>query len=251
MRFRARIPKQGPALWATAGGAGVAAAALVLLIGALVARSGPPSPHHGSSGSTPSGSVAFGDPGAASSPNATSPPTTNPVVPAAGTTGGSSCSVSAGPDATAPVALRIPSIAVSTSVIRLGLNPDRTLQVPPLNYAGTHEVGWYQLGPAPGQMGAAIIVGHVDSTSGPAVFYRLGSLTAGDTVQVIAANCETSTFVITTVAVYSKANFPTERVYGPTSDAELRLITCGGAFDAATGHYLSNIVAYATTVHVA
>lgn len=250
MRFRRYLPRRRLALLAGAAGAGIAAAAIVVLIAALVAGNGPPAPHRGGSPSAPSGSVAFGDAPATVAPA----PAAATTVPGAGTaadSGGSGCSVTAGPDATNPVALRIPAIGVSTSVIGLGLNADHTLQVPPLTYAGTHEAGWYRLGPAPGDVGAAIIVGHVDSTSGPAVFYRLGSLAPGDTVQVIAANCETSVFDITSVEEYSKSNFPTERVYGTTSDPELRLITCGGVFDPATGHYLSNIVAYAKTVHVA
>jgi sortase (surface protein transpeptidase) len=140
---------------------------------------------------------------------------------------------------------------VSSPVIGLGLNADKTLEVPPLTYAGTHETGWYKLGPAPGQIGAAVIVGHVDSTSGPAVFSQLAKLKPGSAVEVIAVNCQTSTFVVTSVEEYPKSAFPTQKIYGPTSDAELRLITCGGSFDPATGHYSSNIVAYARTVSTA
>jgi len=146
----------------------------------------------------------------------------------------------------APVALKIPAIGVSTSVVNVGLNPDRTLQVPPLDYTGTHEAAWYDLGPPPGRVGASVIVGHVDSSTGPAVFYRLGSLSPGSTIEVTAANCQKVNFVVTSVKEYPKAQFPSQKVYGPVSDAELRLVTCGGAFDPSTGHYLSNIVAYAT-----
>jgi len=146
----------------------------------------------------------------------------------------------------APVGLKIPALGVSTNVVNVGLNRDRTLQVPPLDYAGTHEAAWYDLGPPPGRVGAAVIVGHVDSSTGPAVFYRLGSLSPGSMIQVTAANCQTVSFVVTSVKEYAKAQFPSQRVYGPVSDSELRLITCGGAFDPSTGHYLSNIVAYAT-----
>jgi len=123
--------------------------------------------------------------------------------------------------------------------------------VPPLSYTGTHEAGWYKLGPAPGQEGAAVIVGHVDSSSGPAVFYRLATLKPGSTIQVIASNCQTASFVVTSIEQYPKNRFPTQQVYGPTSGPELRLITCGGVLDPATGHYLSNIVVYAKTVTVA
>lgn len=159
---------------------------------------------------------------------------------------GPSCSPTPGAGAPTPVALKIPAIGVSTKVVDVGLDRDRTLQVPPLTYAGTHEVAWYDLGPPPGRVGAAVIVGHVDSTTGPAVFYRLRSLAPGSMIQVTAANCQTVSFVVTSVKEYPKAQFPSQRIYGPVSDAELRLITCGGTFDTSTGHYLSNIVAYAT-----
>ncbi|MGI8492862.1 MAG: class F sortase, partial [Acidimicrobiales bacterium] len=148
--------------------------------------------------------------------------------------------------AVAPVALRVPAIGVSTNVVRVGLNPDRTLQVPPLTYAGTHEAAWYDLGPAPGQPGAAVIVGHVDSTTGPAVFYRLPTLRPGDGVEVTEADCATVRFLVTSVEQYPKNAFPSQRVYGATAGPELRLVTCGGTFDRATGHYLSNIVVYAS-----
>ena len=105
--------------------------------------------------------------------------------------------------------------------------------------------GWYDLGPAPGQVGSAIIVGHVDSRQAPGVFYDLGSLAPGDLVEVTLANGETVHFTVTSVQEYPKAHFPASEVYGPEPYQALRLITCGDAFDEATGHYLSNIVAYA------
>ena len=91
-------------------------------------------------------------------------------------------------------------------------------------------------------------MGHIDSTSGPGVFYRLTELRSGDDVFVKRADGTTAEFRVTSIQTYLKDQFPTEKVYGPTPDAELRLITCGGAFDPATGHYLSNIVVYATEV---
>lgn len=244
--FRAPQLDRRARRWVAAAGAAVAATAIVVLFAVVVSGGGPPSPKHRSA-SAPAALNSLPSPGSTAAPS----PTSVPADPFPPSVAGTSCSASAGPGATAPVGLRIPAIGVSTSVIGLGLNADHTLQVPPLNYAGTHEAGWYKLGPAPGQVGSAVIVGHVDSTSGPAVFFRLGSLTPGDMVQVIAANCETSTFVITSVEQYSKNSFPTQLIYGPTSDPELRLITCGGVFDSATGHYLSNIVAYAKTATTA
>jgi LPXTG-site transpeptidase (sortase) family protein len=108
--------------------------------------------------------------------------------------------------------------------------------------------GWYTGSPRPGSIGSAIIVGHIDTTKGPAVFYRLNTLTSGDKIYVKRADGTVVEFRVTSVQTYLKDHFPTEDVYGPVPDPELRLITCGGAFDSATRHYLSNIVVYATEV---
>lgn len=142
----------------------------------------------------------------------------------------------------APASLTIPLIGVTTKLITLGLTSDGSLQVP-----GTTSVaGWYTGSPRPGAIGSAIIVGHIDSVGGPGVFFRLSELRKGDQVYVRRADGTLVKFLVTTVQQYLKDQFPTRAVYGPTPDAELRLITCGGAFDDATGHYLSNIVVYAT-----
>ncbi len=142
----------------------------------------------------------------------------------------------------APVSLTIPLIGVSTKLITLGLQSDGSLQVP----STTSVAGWYTGSPRPGAVGSAIIIGHIDSVSGPGVFFRLGELRRGDQVYVRRADGTMVEFRVTSVQEYLKDKFPTEAVYGPTPDAELRLITCGGAFDYATKHYLSNIVVYAT-----
>ncbi|HYX80678.1 MAG TPA: class F sortase [Actinomycetota bacterium] len=140
-----------------------------------------------------------------------------------------------------PVQLSIPAIGVRTPLIRLGLEPNGTLQVP----TDFSVAGWYDLGPSPGEVGPAVIVGHVDSTAGPAVFYRLGQLTPGETVQVAREDGTEVPFRVYAVREFVKADFPTALVYGPTEGPELRLITCGGGFDSATGHYLDNIVVFA------
>jgi sortase (surface protein transpeptidase) len=145
-----------------------------------------------------------------------------------------------------PVSLTIPLIGVKTQLITLGLAAGGALQVPPLSSASV--AGWYTGSPRPGAVGSAIIVGHIDSVTGPAVFYRLSELRRGDDVYVKRADGTTAEFRVTSVQTYLKDHFPTQTVYGPTPDAEIRLITCGGAFDPATGHYLSNIVVYATEV---
>ena len=146
--------------------------------------------------------------------------------------------------AASPVSLTIPLIGVKTNLITLGLAQGGGMQVP----SSTTVAGWYTGSPRPGSIGSAIIVGHIDSESGPGVFYRLSELRRGDDVFVKRADGTTVEFRVTAIQTYLKDRFPTGQVYGPTPDAELRLITCGGAFDAATGHYLSNIVVYATQV---
>jgi len=141
-----------------------------------------------------------------------------------------------------PVGLRIPAIGVSTSLSTLGLNPDKTVEVP----TKYQEPGWYRLGPTPGQVGSAVILGHVDDKLGPAVFYRLRTLKAGDKVDVSLANGVIAHFVVKTVETYPKDTFPAQLVYTSHGYSALQLVTCGGTFNAATGHYESNIVAYTT-----
>ena len=145
----------------------------------------------------------------------------------------------------APVSLTIPQIGVSTRLITLGLTAQGTVQVP----STTTVAGWYEHGPRPGATGPAVILGHIDSYKGPGVFFRLAELRPGDTVEVHRSDGSVVSFRVTAVQSYPKDDFPTQSVYGATPDPELRLITCGGAFDSATGHYLSNIIAYATEAH--
>jgi sortase (surface protein transpeptidase) len=148
--------------------------------------------------------------------------------------------VVAEPDAP-PVRLSIPAIGVHTPLIRLALQPDDTLQVP----ADASVAGWYALGPRPGDPGASVIAGHVDSTQGSAIFYRLGELAPGRVVNVHLADGIEVRFRVYAVLEFLKAQFPTSVVYGPTRAPELRLITCGGPFDAQIGHYLDNVVVFA------
>ncbi len=143
-----------------------------------------------------------------------------------------------------PVALRIPAIGVAVSVSELGLNPDRTVQVP----TNFQQPGWFRLGPTPGQMGSAVILGHVDSYRGPAVFFRLRYLRAGDRVEVSLADGVVAHFVVNTVAMYPKVQFPAQRVYGSHGYSALQLVTCGGEFDPHARSYLSNVVVYTSLV---
>jgi sortase (surface protein transpeptidase) len=141
-----------------------------------------------------------------------------------------------------PVGLTIPSIGVRTGLVHLGLTPSGALQVP----ATTAVAGWYTGSARPGAIGAAVIAGHIDSVSGPGVFFRLRLLRPGERVYVRRSDGSLAVFEVTAVHSYLKTQFPTVAVYGPVPDAELRLITCGGTFDYATGHYLSNVIVYAT-----
>jgi sortase (surface protein transpeptidase) len=143
--------------------------------------------------------------------------------------------------AATPAHLEIPAIGVSTDLVSLGLEPDGTMQVP----TDFGKAGWYAGGPRPGESGPAVLVGHVDSTTGPAVFYRLGGLRAGDQVHVARADGSTVRFVIDHVDRFPKPAFPTALVFGPTQGPALRLITCGGAFDETRRSYVENLVAFA------
>jgi hypothetical protein len=144
----------------------------------------------------------------------------------------------------APVTLRIPAIGLTVPVSELGLNPDGTIQVP----TNFQEPGWYRLGPSPGQVGSAVIVGHVDSYQGPAVFFRLRSLQPGDLVEVTLADGVITHFAVRAVAMYTKTHFPTRLVYGSHGYSGLQLVTCGGVFDYQARRYLSNIVVYTNLV---
>jgi Sortase domain len=149
-----------------------------------------------------------------------------------------------------PVSVAIPAIGVDSRLLYVGLNPDGTIAVPPLNHPPlTDEAAWYKYSPTPGQLGPSIIEGHVDSLSGgPSVFFRLGALKPGDLVSITLADRRVAVFKITGVRLYLKSRFPTSTVYGSTGYAALRLITCGGSFDERSHHYSSNIVAFASLV---
>jgi sortase (surface protein transpeptidase) len=146
----------------------------------------------------------------------------------------------------APLRLVIPAIGVSTSVGKLGLQPDGEVMVP----TTIHTVGWYIDGPSPGQEGSAVILGHVDSYKGVGVFFNLKSLKAGDLITVTSSDAVVTRFSVTRVVEYSKSAFPDQLVYGPHGTRSLQLVTCGGIFDHATGHYESNIVVFSRLIGV-
>jgi len=140
-----------------------------------------------------------------------------------------------------PVRIVIPAIGVSAPVIPLNLNRNGTLQVP----KSFTQTGWFVGGPEPGENGPAVIVGHVDSKRGPAVFWRLRALRRGDQIRVLLKNKATVRFVVQSTRKVPKKRFPTNLVYGQTKGPSLRLITCDGRFDRATGHYVDNYVVFA------
>ncbi|MEV5704384.1 class F sortase [Actinoallomurus sp. NPDC052274] len=163
------------------------------------------------------------DPHAARSGAATSPPA-GPVLKAA-----------------VPLRVDVPRVGIHSRLIRLGLQHDGSLEVPPLSRAQL--AGWYEKGPSPGELGPAVLVGHVDTKKGPAVFFRLSSLRPGDRIEVTRADGKVATFSVDSVERVPKKHFPTQRVYGNLRFAGLRLITCGGDFD---GHsYKDNTIVYA------
>ena len=138
-----------------------------------------------------------------------------------------------------PVRLRIPAIEVDTRLVKLGLAPDKSIEVPEeLGVAG-----WWEGGPRPGQTGPAVIMGHV-SRNTPAVFSRLHTLQQGEEILVDRADGTTARFVVTGQGNYRKTAFPSDLVYYPTLEPELRLVTCGG-LDGATGEYTENLVVFA------
>ncbi|MEU3269295.1 class F sortase [Saccharomonospora sp. NPDC006951] len=144
----------------------------------------------------------------------------------------------------APEWVDVPGIGAHSSLVPLGLNPDRTVTVPPVDEP--MQAGWYQYSPTPGETGPAVILGHVDGGGEDGIFARLHELDAGDEIRVGRSDGSVARFVVERMAREPKSAFPSDEVYGDTEGPELRLITCGGVFDAAEGSYRDNIIAFAT-----
>lgn len=149
--------------------------------------------------------------------------------------------------ASAPLRLRIPRLSIDTTFVELGLQKNGEIEVP----AGYTEVGWYKLGPTPGAIGPAVVLGHVDSYKGPGVFFSLGQLKVGDPVYVDRADGTTAEFRVTSLERYDRDNFPTLDIYGPIPYAGLRLITCSGVYSHASHEYNRVLVIYAQLSGVA
>jgi sortase (surface protein transpeptidase) len=143
-----------------------------------------------------------------------------------------------------PVRLLIPAIGVNAVFVPLSRNHNGTVQVPRSFY----QVGWFKPGPEPGEAGAAVVLGHVDSKSGPAVFYRLRALRRGDVITIIVRTGSKIRFVVTGMEAVPKHHFPTRLIYRHSGGPGLRLITCDGRFDSATGHYVDNFIVFARQI---
>ena len=147
-----------------------------------------------------------------------------------------------------PATLDIPAIGVRSVVHALGQTDSGALETPPVGPT-YNDAAWYRYSPAPGSLGPSILLGHVDSAAdGPSVFFRLGEVQKGDRVRVTRADGTIAVFAVDRVRRYAKDDFPTRLVYSNTEHAALRIVTCGGAFDDASGHYLDNVVVFASLI---
>jgi hypothetical protein len=143
-----------------------------------------------------------------------------------------------------PISLTIADLGIDTSIIVVGQNSDKTMQVP----TAPDTTGWYELGPSPGELGPAIIVGHVDSPKGPAIFWRLRELQTGQIIEIKRSDEKTVSYKVDSVRQFDQDNFPTEDVYGNIDHVGLRLITCGGIYDRDVQRYSHNTVVFASVV---
>lgn len=141
-----------------------------------------------------------------------------------------------------PTRVSVPVIGVESGLETLGLEDDGRI-APPVDW---DSAGWYENGVVPGDVGPAVLAGHVDSPTGPAVFGELSTLAAGDEVIVTMSDGAALAFTVDRALRASKADFPTSEVYAPTPTPQLRLITCDGDWDPATGHYADNLVVFAS-----
>ncbi|ROP29674.1 class F sortase [Couchioplanes caeruleus] len=149
-------------------------------------------------------------------------------------------------DPSPPRRLSIPAIEVEAPVLSVGLAKDGTVDVPPPNRR--NEAGWFGDGPTPGQFGPALIVGHVDSDTGPGVFHRLRDLRPGQRIEVLREDDETAVFQVNSVERFGKEKLPIQRVYGDYSRPSLRLVTCGGTWLGGDRGYADNVIVFASLI---
>ena len=214
--MRHRIPERYPRLTRSRVLAGVTALLTVIAVAAGCSSDAAPAPTPSVSGS---GSVAPS--GAGASAGAAAPLTRS-----------------------APVRVQIPAIGVDSALMQLGLQVDGSLQVPPAGFPA----GWYTGAPTPGELGPAILAGHVDWGGQPGVFYHLRDLQPGAEITVTRQDGRATVFRVTQVKQYPKDEFPTDVVYGDLDHPGLRLITCGGSFDRETRNYDDNVIAFADLI---
>ncbi|MEO3937857.1 class F sortase [Dermatophilaceae bacterium Soc4.6] len=186
--------------------------------------------------STPSSPTSTPTTTGASRPSGTSPATDDQRVPAGG------AAATTAPAALRPTHLRIAAIGVDTALGDLGVAADGSVEVP----SNPSLAGWFDRGPAPGQQGPAVVLGHVDSLTGPAVFARLRELRTGDPIVVTRRDGSAVTFTVDAVQTVAKDRFPTAQTYGPVPGPALRLITCGGSYDHSRGGYQANVIVFAS-----
>lgn len=170
---------------------------------------------------------------------------------AVGTSGGSRGGGGSGVEtlaASTPTSVSVPSIGAESSLIALGQKPDGELEVPSLQTP--MQAAWYDKSPTPGSLGPAVILGHVNGSGKPGIFYKLKDVKAGDQIMVNRQDGQTAVFTVSNVDTVPKAAFPANMVYGDTPDAQLRLITCGGVFDPSARSYEANIIVYANLTEV-
>lgn len=141
-----------------------------------------------------------------------------------------------------PVAINVPAISLEANISKVGQRNDGSIEMPG---ATKYLAGWYENSPTPGEIGPSIIVGHVDNLKGPSVFWNLRKLKVGDSVTVSRSDGSNAVFTVVGVEMFGQTSFPTEKVYGNTDQAELRLITCGGTFSRSSGQYSDNLVVFA------
>lgn len=146
--------------------------------------------------------------------------------------------------ASRPLWIDVPAIGTHSSLVPLGLNDDRTVEVPPVDEP--MQAGWYEHGPTPGQVGPSVILGHVNGGGQDGIFARLHELAVGAEIHIGREDGQVARFVVSRTEQIPKAEFPADAVYGNTTEPELRLITCGGTFDESADSYRDNVIAFAT-----
>lgn len=150
--------------------------------------------------------------------------------------------------ASTPTRVVIPALSLDSDLIALGTNPDGSLAVPPLSRP--MQAAWWNGSPTPGAIGPAVILGHINGNGKPGIFLNLDKIQAGQQVEVTRADGQIATFTVSHIDTVPKDNFPAQTVYGDTPDAQLRLITCGGALDRQAHSYEANVVVYANLTSV-